>query len=253
MIIYKITNKISGKCYIGQTINRVSNRFYRHKNDSSFPIGKAIKKYGITNFDFEIICSTWNRENLNALERYFISHYNSISPNGYNLEYGGTDTKEKSKETIEKIRLSSLGRKILSKRIPIVSVDLLTKEILKFDCIRDAAKHFNVCGANISAVLKGKRFTTGNCFWLYPEQLENFDFDAVYERVKSEIKAKLSKSHLGQIAHNRRSIKDQDGTIYNSIAEAAKKLNLHPASIIKQLKNRATHVKGFIFSYLETK
>lgn len=87
--IYKITNKINNKCYIGQSRN-IERRWKRHiqeNNDSA--IHRAIKKYGVENFSFEVIeeCST---EELDKKEIYWINFYNSIDKEkGYNLTLGG--------------------------------------------------------------------------------------------------------------------------------------------------------------------
>ena len=57
--IYKITNTINQKCYIGQTIKTLEKRFSQHKNNYTKPyfsqlvLYKAFKKYGIENFVFE--------------------------------------------------------------------------------------------------------------------------------------------------------------------------------------------------------
>ena len=58
MVIYKFENKINGKVYIGQTVQKLSKRISSHKYPSSnknLPIDAAIKKYGIENFNFELI------------------------------------------------------------------------------------------------------------------------------------------------------------------------------------------------------
>ncbi len=87
--IYKITNKINGKCYIGQSVD-IERRLNEHKNCKvDKPIYRAFKKYGIDNFTFEILeeCS---QEELNEKEIYYINFYNSTTDgNGYNLEHGG--------------------------------------------------------------------------------------------------------------------------------------------------------------------
>ena len=87
--IYKITNKINGKCDIGQSID-IKRRINDHKHcKTDKPLYRAFKKYGIDNFDFEILeeCS---QEELDQKEIYYINFYNSTTDgNGYNLEHGG--------------------------------------------------------------------------------------------------------------------------------------------------------------------
>ena len=93
--IYKITNTINGKSYIGQTIQNVKERFYQHcatkcsKAVSNMAIHRAIKKYGKSNFIVEVI-EEIDSANLNDRERYWIKYYNSYN-NGYNSTKGGQD------------------------------------------------------------------------------------------------------------------------------------------------------------------
>ena len=93
--IYKITNKVNGKSYIGQTIQNVKERFYQHCATKcsqavlNMVIHKAITKYGKSNFTIEVIEEV-ESTNLNDRERYWIKYYNSYN-NGYNSTEGGQD------------------------------------------------------------------------------------------------------------------------------------------------------------------
>ena len=84
--IYKITNKINGKIYIGQS-NNIKRRFLEHTYRDKLPIDMAIKKYGKDNFSFEILeeCSL---EELNEKETYWIKKLKSLEY-GYNCTVGG--------------------------------------------------------------------------------------------------------------------------------------------------------------------
>jgi hypothetical protein len=110
MEIYRITNKINNKIYIGQSIHSRNGYF------GSGPIIKsAIKKYGKNNFKKDIIWSgTTTREILNEMEIYYIELENTLSPNGYNICKGGNTndgiTNNPNKEKIiEKIKQSMLN------------------------------------------------------------------------------------------------------------------------------------------------
>ena len=83
--IYKITNTINGKAYIGWS-EKPSRRFNNHRSaDGSCPLlHKAIKKYGTHNFKFEVLC-----EDQLEKEDYYIQSHNTMVPNGYNLRQGG--------------------------------------------------------------------------------------------------------------------------------------------------------------------
>lgn len=83
--IYCVTNLVNGKQYVGQT---VANRKVGH----GIAITDAYKKYGKEAFEYIKICSAISSRNtLNYLEKFWISVHNSIAPNGYNIERGGTN------------------------------------------------------------------------------------------------------------------------------------------------------------------
>jgi len=116
MIIYKITNSINSKVYIGQTIETLEKRWRRHTWNSTIKrnamaITNAIIKYGKENFIIEQIDTAISIEELNEKEVLYIKEYNSISPNGYNLKDGGNNRKL-SEETKLKISISNKGKKV---------------------------------------------------------------------------------------------------------------------------------------------
>jgi group I intron endonuclease len=111
--IYKITNIITNKAYIGQTTNKKPiNRFYRHISNSKnykkkYPLQLSINKYGKENFIFQIIDIAYNRKQLNLLEGVYISWFKTLTPNGYNLTMITNGQQLLSRESINKIRLKS--------------------------------------------------------------------------------------------------------------------------------------------------
>ena len=94
--IYKITNTLNDKVYIGQTIKTVQKRFAQHKNNSNkeyfsqIVLYKAFNKYGIENFICEEIEEVPN-DKLDEREKYWIEYYDSYF-NGYNSTLGGRTT-----------------------------------------------------------------------------------------------------------------------------------------------------------------
>lgn len=97
--IYKITNNINGKIYIGQHKQTTTKEKIDRYLGSGILIKKAQDKYGKENFIKEIIeyCS---KENINDREIYWIRFYNSLTPNGYNITKGGQNAATTQNTTV---------------------------------------------------------------------------------------------------------------------------------------------------------
>ena len=91
--LYKITNRVNGKSYIGKTYKTIEHRFSEHIRESrkernkNRPLHKAISKYGSDNFTVELL-GTYNDGELEDREIEAISRYNTYH-NGYNATLGG--------------------------------------------------------------------------------------------------------------------------------------------------------------------
>lgn len=107
--LYKITNKINHKVYIGQTVN-ISKRWHDHrkavlKNKPTQIVHHAMIKYGLENFEFEVIASCRNQEDANETETLLVDQYNSfvVNESGYNATHGGMNA-PKSEEFKQMMR-----------------------------------------------------------------------------------------------------------------------------------------------------
>eukprot|EP00891_Asterochloris_glomerata_P008006 jgi/Astpho2/8006/Aster-x1475 len=86
--IYVITNKINKKQYVGKT-DDYERRFREHKRYAGKSVVHlALKKYGVDNFDFDVIDQVED-DRAGELEDYYIVQWNSLVPTGYNLKNGG--------------------------------------------------------------------------------------------------------------------------------------------------------------------
>jgi group I intron endonuclease len=102
--IYKITNTINNKCYVGQTLNDVKERWRQHKKKSTNCryLKHAFIKYGFDKFKFELICICFD-EDLDKYEIEYIKKFKCLVPDGYNLKSGGLGDGRLSKESKEQI------------------------------------------------------------------------------------------------------------------------------------------------------
>ena len=147
MIIYKATNKINNKCYIGQTIKSLKIRSCEHINQSkkqdNYYFHNSLNKYGSENFIWEILEECDNREKMNEREKFYINFFNSFGEKGYNLNEGGggniglkmsNETKIKMSnsrkgkicgdETRKKISESNKGKKLSDEHKKKLSISL---------------------------------------------------------------------------------------------------------------------------------
>jgi predicted RNA-binding Zn-ribbon protein involved in translation (DUF1610 family) len=108
--IYKITNKINNKCYVGQSDN-IKRRWKDHKKDAfwqngdcyEYPLYRAIRKYGVENFYFEVL-EECPFDKLNEREIYYIALYQSNNREfGYNQNEGGQLNSHSCKLTVGEV------------------------------------------------------------------------------------------------------------------------------------------------------
>lgn len=165
--IYKITNLINNRIYIGQTRRTVKIRFTQHINDSKREntntiLYRAFKKYGVDNFIVDTIkeYSCINEKDLidilNKEEIMYIAKYNSTYPNGYNMQDGGKSPTK-------------------SMMTPVDKYDLSGNYICSYKSASDAS---NACGvstghSHIIECCKGKLHTCYGFIWRYHG--ESFD------------------------------------------------------------------------------
>ena len=190
--IYKITNLINNKIYIGQSIH-IEKRWEDHKYYSSkqhTAIQSAFKKYGISNFSFEII-EECPKDKLDEREIYWIEFYDSYN-NGYNLTKGGMSkikldyelivstyqelgsihaTHKKLGITRDSVRkaleyFDIYYNKERSAPIAVIMIDKKTgEELKKFTSIKDAAAYVGVSDSAIRKHLAGKMKSSGGYLW----------------------------------------------------------------------------------------
>jgi len=117
--IYRITNKINGMMYVGQTTKTsVYTRFVGHYKETrnNRHVSNAIRKYGKDNFSVEEIAIATSKDELNNLEVYYVDYFNTMAPNGYNHRAGGNQNGKCSDELRKKISVAKAGKPNLKRR-----------------------------------------------------------------------------------------------------------------------------------------
>jgi group I intron endonuclease len=107
MYIYKITNCVNDKVYVGQTIQENPKmRWYAHlayaRRGTKSHLYDSMRKHGVENFVWEVIDNASSIEDLNAKEQKWVEHYKKLTEVYNNREAGGNKTH--SPESIEKMR-----------------------------------------------------------------------------------------------------------------------------------------------------
>ena len=114
--IYKLTNNVTGKAYIGKTLDLPA-RLRKHKSDANcILLHRAIKKYGLENFSTDVLAESSDEDEAYRIEESLILKYKTLKPFGYNLlERDGT-YRRLNEESLKKLGRSLQGRQDLEKR-----------------------------------------------------------------------------------------------------------------------------------------
>lgn len=160
--IYKIYNTENDKIYIGQTRRDINIRWEQHllsikrDEDKNTILYRAMNKYGSDKFNIELI-KEYSFESkdeliktLNEEEIRYISKYNSIIPNGYNMQHGGKSPTESLKRPVDKYSLKG---------------ELLKSYASISEACEDSDEKLN--HVHISECCNGKLYSSGGYIWRY--------------------------------------------------------------------------------------
>ena len=217
--IYKGTNKINGKSYIGQTCDFKS-RVWQHlrcceKEDCLFH--RAIQKYGRNNFLWEIIETCESQKEATRLEKHYIELYNTYR-NGYNENKGGVGGHNAK------------------------AVVCLTKEgdfVKRYDSAADAEKD-GFSNVNVLLCCKNELLTCKNHQFMYEKDYEKYG-GKYYSKpepngMRSVIQCDLKGNYIKR---------------FDSLAEASRETGTNRTTISSVLSGRYKTANGYIFVYEE--
>lgn len=204
--VYKHTNKVNGKCYIGMTSQDVRIRWNRGWGYQYCPhFWRAIQKYGWDNFKHEILYDGLTKEEAEMWEVNLIAEYHSADYRfGYNVSLGGNakgkhseETRKKlgavrrgchhteeskrkmseshkgkilSEEHIRKLKKAQYGSKHRRARC-VYQYTLSGEYVAKYDCISEAARETGIANQNIVKCCQGRRSYAGGYVWKYAEEV----------------------------------------------------------------------------------
>ena len=227
--IYKITNLINNKPYIGKTGKTIEKRWKEHyyearrwqkciETDTNFGYNSrlypAMNKHGYENFSIQLLEEVSSLEEMNQREQYFIDFYDARN-NGYNIAAGGHGGFflgcKHTPEAIEKIREASTGRK-------------MPPEAVAKTANAKRGKKVSVEGREKMRQAKlGKKTGSHSADW----------------------NKRISEGQVNEV------ICIETNTVYYNIAEAARQTGICRQSINSCLSGRYTHAGGYHWKYLK--
>ena len=223
MLVYKITNLINQKAYIGVTIRTLHNRWIRHKSSaktgSTSPIHHAIRKYGHEAFSIEELYTVDTIVELKAKEQELIALFETYGnkDKGYNATRGGDGTwgKVHGVDTIARIKASLATARAEGR--------FLNDEWLA-NCREARKKQIGVPltdlhKTNISKALKGRKKPANA--GKRPIPVQQFDKDGTW-------------------------VAD-----YNNMTEAARAINTDTTTIMRCCQGKSKTCRGFVFHYTQ--
>lgn len=226
--IYKITNLINGKSYIGQSIN-IKRRFWDHRcisHESNRHLKYALKKYGKDNFKYEVLEECLEDE-LDAKERHYIE---TLKPE-YNVTNGGQDSLRRYPEDVRK-KISNKSKE---------QWENMTDEERQHRITHNLTGHR--VGYAMSEETKAKLRDKNLGKKQSPETIE--------KRKQTMLEKKRNGYRQDNSSHMKRVKCIETNEVFKSVRDAAENIGVDPSSVSSMLKGRQKTVKGFHFEYLE--
>ena len=214
-IVYKHTNKINKKVYIGQTCQTPEERWRNGEGYKGSPkFYHAIQKYGWDNFEHTIIAHNIpTREDADRIERTWIKFYNSTEK-GYNIKPGGSGfTSEKAKECNKKNWEDGTFQKVFCKKVICLNDNKI------YNSIKEASEKTGIHKSSISNCCRHITQTAGGNQKGERLRWEFYQEDKTYQYKSPETK---NTSKVICLTTNE---------IFNTITEASKKHNISHTSI----------------------
>ena len=226
--IYRITNLIDGKSYIGQSID-IRRRFCDHRcfaHETNRHLKFALEKYGKDNFKYEVLeeCSA---EMLDERERFYIK---TLSPE-YNVTNGGQGRGRHLPDEVKEV-LRRHGKAQWARKTEAEKAETLSRLL---------------CGGKVGHPVSEEAREK-----LRRANLGKKQSRETIEKRKQTILRKKANGYVQTNGEHRKKIICLDtGIRYNSVKEAGEALGIRPTNISAVLKGKQKTTHGYRFEYLK--
>ncbi len=197
-VVYCIEHKLSGKKYVGQTVQTLKARLRSHIKDGCCEmLHRAISKHGADAFSMFVLSEANSKDELDKFEDFYIKLFKTTDRNlGYNLRGGGSFGKhsESSKQKMsEKVRFAYANTDLVQKRIDQMTGRTPTEEQkLKLSLAIRGKKHKKETIEKLSAIRKR--------LWEDETARENMRVASIEARKSDSYKATVSRNSINQWA-----------------------------------------------------
>lgn len=262
--IYKITNIITGKCYIGETVQiDPYKRWKKHLNcinykDEGCPaLKEAMKKYGINKFKFEVLIICFDEDRY-KYEKEYIKKYNSQVPNGYNILPGGekgksrlgikhsNETKVKLSKSCKKFHLENPNHYETFKE---VHQKAMEKVNLSFEVKNSETYKLAVSEGRVGGKAhKDGKVSEETKIKIKKSLLNYYEINIQNIEVHRQAMTKAVGRKVAQYTADEKLIKE-----YNSIASAGRESGVKKSNIQHVLSGKTCLAGGYIWKYVDEK
>ncbi len=259
--IYKITNIVTNKCYIGQTINDPEKRWMDHKKTINTKYGcpalkASMKKHGIEHFKFEVLIICFDSD-MSKFEKEYIKKFESFGPKGYNLTHGGEEggffkgckhTPEEVERIKERLKLWRENPENLKKHADKIRKNFQDPEYKKRHSEimkKVAAVRTKVCN-KAPASEETKRKIRESVLRYYNNNQSNNEYCEDRKAKHSEIMSKVNGRKINQFTLDGKFVGS-----YDTIKKAGLDNKLSYKAIAHNLAGRSKQSQGFIWKYAD--
>jgi len=209
--IYKVTNSINDRVYIGATTqkvnSRIQNHYYKSETSTGSKFHEGIATHGLNSFQWETIDTAFTINELAMKEKQYINSYDSVN-NGYNSDCGGALKKTVYQYTADGVNIN------------------------RFSSLSEAASKVNVCKQAIGRACLNSSSTCKGYYWSY--ELLGSPILVRDKRCKNVFRYSLNKELQ---------------EVYKSVADAARKTGYSESGISRVCRGERSSYKNYLWKY----